>query len=155
MHMTADRSKGVIVWVEDPSPANQKIVRRLEFTVDAYGNLHPGEPVTILPLAGEKPLLGDYLYYEVGDVWGDATHDSLYITVLRVDSFNPGTDTETGARNGSIYDLNTLNNENDSTLTTEHLNYPAGWMPVTPRLSRIVMPSPTLSMCRRVTTCKA
>jgi hypothetical protein len=114
MHMTADRSKGVIVWVEDPSPANQKIVRRLDFTVDADGNLQPGQPVTILPLAGEEPLPGDYLYYEVGDVWGDATHDSLYITVLRVDNFNPGTDTETGARNGSIYDLNTLSNVNDS-----------------------------------------
>ena len=114
MHMTADRSKGVIVWVESPSAANQKIVRRLEFTVDANGNLQRGQPVTILPLAGDGAQPGDYLYYEVGGVWGDATHDSLYITVLRIDNFNPGTDTETGARNGSIYDLNTLSNVNNS-----------------------------------------
>jgi len=114
IHMTADRSKGVIVWVEDPGAANQKIVRRLDFTVDVSGILHPGQPVTILPLAGDGAQPGDYLYYEVGDVWGDATHDSLYITVLRQDDFSPGTDTATGNRTGSIYDLNTLSNVNDS-----------------------------------------
>jgi hypothetical protein len=108
MHMTADRSKGVIVWVEGPS------VRRLDFTVDESGNLDPGQPVTILPLVGEEALSGDDLHFEVGDVWGDATHDSLYITVKRQDYFNSGPDTGASTRVGLIYDLNTLHNVNDS-----------------------------------------
>ena len=85
MHMTADRSKGVIVWSErsdgnaqtSHDPATGFLcgwVRQLA---------ESGQPVTILPLAGEEALPGDNLHYEVGDVWGDATHDSLYITVKR------------------------------------------------------------------------
>ena len=110
MHMTADRSKGVIVWAEG---TDQRIVRRLDFTVDGDGNLDAGDPVTILPLAGEEALPGDGLHYEVGDVWGDATHNSLYITVQRQDSFNSGPNAGASTRVGLIYDLNTLNNVND------------------------------------------
>ena len=106
--MTADRSKGVIVWVEG------NIIRRLDFTVDEAGIPTPGQPVTILPLAGEEALPGDELHYEVGDVWGDATHDSLYITVKRQESFNSGPNAGAGTRVGLIYDLNTLTNVNDS-----------------------------------------
>jgi len=113
MHMTADGSKGVTVWSEQPID-NQYIIRRLDFTVDASGSLHPGEPVTILPLDGEEALPGDYLYFEVADVWGDATHESLYIIVSQYDNFNSGPNAGAGTHVVSIYDLNTLSNVNDS-----------------------------------------
>lgn len=108
MHMTADRLNGVIVWVEDPGNVYQAIVRRLDFAVDTSGNLMLEPAVTILPLAGEEPLLGEQLYYEVGDVWGDATHDSLYITVSRIREHNSGPYAGKNFRDSLIYDLNDL-----------------------------------------------
>jgi len=114
MHMTADRSKGVLVWTADSDKGEEQIVRRLDFTVDASGNLDVGQPVTILPLAGEESLPGDDISDFVSDVWGDATHDSLYITVMRIENFNSGPNAGTGTRVVSIYDLNTLTNVNDS-----------------------------------------
>jgi len=114
MHMTADGSKGVIVWSEGSGTPNQNIVRRLDFTVDGSGNLQAGQPVTILPLAGEEALPGDDLSYAVWDVWGDATHDSLYIAVIQRESFNSGPDAGAGTQVASIYDLNTLTNVNGS-----------------------------------------
>jgi hypothetical protein len=102
MHMTADKSKGVIVWAEG------SVIRRLDFTVDESGDLQAGQPVTILPRSGEEPLPGDSLNYTVWDVWGDAAHDSLYIAVMQLESFNSGPDAGAGTRVGSIYDLNTL-----------------------------------------------
>lgn len=114
MHMTADGSKGVIVWAEASGNTNQRIVRRLDFTVDASGIVESGQPVTILPLVGEEPLPGDYLGFIVRDVWGDATHDSLYIAVSRTDGFNSGPNAGASTDVVSIYDLNTLTNVNDS-----------------------------------------
>ncbi len=114
MHMTADRSKGVLVWVENPGGTNQNIVRRLDFTVDASGNVDAEQPVTILPLAGEEAKPGDNLHYEVGDVWGDANHDSLYITVKRMDSYNSDPNAGASTRVGLIYDLFKWTNVNDS-----------------------------------------
>ena len=104
MHMTTDRSKGVVVWSEDYDGDNQNIVRRLDFTVNASGNVEAEQPVTILPLAGEEPLPGELLGYVVGDVWGDANHDSLYVVVSRLQQFNSGNETE----DLMIYDLNDL-----------------------------------------------
>jgi len=109
-----DWSAGVMVWVEDPGDANQNIVRRMDFTVDSSGNVSVESPVTILPMAGEEPLAGDQLSYGVGNVWGDATHNSLYITVRRFHYFNSGPNAGAASQSMSIYDLNTLTNVNDS-----------------------------------------
>jgi len=98
LHMTADRSKGVVVWVEGSS------VRRLDFEVDGAGNVVAEQPVTILPLAGEEPLPGEQLYYTVGGLWGDEDHASLYVVVSRLQQFNSGNETE----DLMIYDLNDL-----------------------------------------------
>jgi len=89
MHMAEDGSKGVVVWVEDPGNANQRIVRRLDFTVDASGVLSPGEPITILPIAGEEALPGEELNLTVRDVWGDANHDLLGEGLRRCQFFDP------------------------------------------------------------------
>ena len=104
--MTADRSKGVIVWVEDHD--NQYIVRRLDLTVDPSGVLTVGAPVTVLPLDGEEALPGDYLFYRSADIWGDATHDSLYLTISRGHPINSGPDAGQGSDIAMIYDLNDL-----------------------------------------------
>ncbi len=69
MHMTADRSKGVILWNEDHD--NQYIVRRLDFAVDDSGTLTVSDPVTILPLVAEEALPGDLLSLGSIDIWGD------------------------------------------------------------------------------------
>jgi hypothetical protein len=100
--MTADKSKGVIVWAEG------SVIRRLDFTVDESGDLQAGQPVTVLPRPGEEPLPGDSLHYTVWDVWGDATHDSLYIAVMQQEGFNSGPNAGASTRAGLIYDLNTL-----------------------------------------------
>jgi hypothetical protein len=107
-HMTSDRSKGVIVWSEDHD--NQYIVRRLDFTVDSSGviELEPLQPVTILPLAGEEPLPGDYRFYMNLDVWGDATHDSLILAIGRGHVINSGPDTGASTDEMMIYDLDDL-----------------------------------------------
>jgi hypothetical protein len=108
MSMTADRSKGVLLWVENLGNTVQRIVRRMDFTVDASGNLTVEDPVTILPLAGEEALPGDQLYLLVRDVWGDATHDSLYLALLRNRQFNSGPYAGNYMEDLLIYDLNAL-----------------------------------------------
>ena len=88
MHMTADGSRGVILWTEDPGRAEDPskhehfIVQRLDFTVETNADLIlEGDPVTLLPLPGEEVPPEDSLTYRSMDIWGDATHDSLYMEV--------------------------------------------------------------------------
>ena len=103
-HMTADGSKGVIVWSEDPESNNQSIVRRRDFTVNEFGNLEFGEPVTILPLVGEEAPEGQTLGYASLDIWGDATHGLLFLVTKRRYGLGSGSNiAET-----LIYDLNAL-----------------------------------------------
>ena len=113
-HMTTNGSKGVILWSEDIE--NQYIVRRLDFTVDftndPKGELKLEGPVTILPLSGEEAEAGDNLFCFSMDIWGDATHESLYMTVLRMRSFNSGPNAGGGTREALIYDLNVLTDLN-------------------------------------------
>ena len=106
--MTADESKGVIVWSEGSGISNQEIVQRLDFTVDASGGLSVGDPLTILPLAGEEVLPGEFLGYTVGDVWGDATHGLLYMSVSRHQQLNSGPNAGNNVNDSLIYDLNNL-----------------------------------------------
>jgi hypothetical protein len=108
MHMTEDRSKGVVVWAEDSDNSQQRIVRRLDFTVDEFGNFWAGDPITILPIAGEEALPGEDLYLTVRDVWGDANHDLLYMAVTRSRSFNSGTNAGKTMAEALIYNLNDL-----------------------------------------------
>ena len=112
MHMTADRSKGVILWNEDHD--NQYIVRRLDFAVDDSGTLTVSDPVTILPLVAEEALPGDLLSLGSIDIWGDETHDSLYLAIGRARVFNSGPNAGEGSIESLIYNLNALTNGNDS-----------------------------------------
>lgn len=105
LHLAADGSAGVIVWTEEIN--NQASVRRLDFTVDNVGNLTLGQPVTILPLVGEEASPGDSLSYFFLDIWGDATHDSLYMSVLRYRNFSSDPNVENSFE-AMIYDLNEL-----------------------------------------------
>jgi len=105
--MTADRSNGVIVWTEQTENIGE-IVRRLDFTVNENGVLSLGAPVTVLPLAGEEALPGDELRHRAIDIWGDATHNSLYMTVRQHRRFNSGPDAGGGTRDLMIYDLHDL-----------------------------------------------
>ncbi|VUX55293.1 protein of unknown function [uncultured Woeseiaceae bacterium] len=111
-HMTADRSKGVIVWSEEVIDNLADVVWRLDFTVDVSvnpdGELDLGAPVQILPLVGEEAAPGDSLGHGSLDIWGDATHDSLYLTVLRMRSIKSGPDAGGKFREALIYDLNDL-----------------------------------------------
>jgi hypothetical protein len=97
--LTTDGSEGIIVWTEGDT------VRRMDLTIDELGKLSMGPPVTILPLTGEEAEEGDQLSYKSLDVWGDATHTSLYMTVLRSRS-GPAVVGDTKV--AMIYDLNEL-----------------------------------------------
>ena len=129
-HMTADGSKGVILWSEDIE--NQYIVRRLDFTVNNSGVLALGQPVTVLPLAGEEALPGDFLFLRSIDIWGDAAHDSLYLTIRQRHVFNSGPNAGTGTRVALIYDLNDLTDSNALPDVREIYNEDAGgWQDAT------------------------
>jgi hypothetical protein len=114
-HMTdiqADGSvSGVIVWVEDApgeNPLQSKIVKRTDFTVDGSGNLTVVPAVTILPLIGEEPVQGDLLHYDYIDIWGNSSHDLLYMAIVLQRQFNSGGNAGTGTREILIYNLNDL-----------------------------------------------
>jgi hypothetical protein len=109
-HMTADGSEGVIVWSEEPGGNRNKIVWRLDITVDGSGKLEFGEPVMILPLAGAEVPDGDTLGFGTLDVWGDATHELLFLTANRRYGFASGAVT----KEVLIYDLNALKDVNAS-----------------------------------------
>jgi hypothetical protein len=106
-HMTSDGLKGVIVWTEEPG-IDIDIVRRLDFTVDESGELVLGQPVTILPLIGEEAPPDHSLDYNYLDIWGDATHSSLYMTISRQRGFGPDPIEVGDTRVAMIYDLNDL-----------------------------------------------
>lgn len=89
LHMTADRSKGVLLWKEEPDNAAQYVVYRQDFTVDENGDLNLEDPVKLLPPDGEELPAADHLYYFSLDIWGDATHESLYLAVGRHHRFGP------------------------------------------------------------------
>jgi hypothetical protein len=102
-------ASGVIVWVEDGPQVNlDKIVKRVDLTVDGAGNLTVDPPVTILPLAGEEALVGDALHYDWIDLWGNSSHDLLYMAIVRQREFNSGSNPGTGTREILIYNLNDL-----------------------------------------------
>jgi len=108
--MTADGSEGVFEWSEEPGGDRNKIVWRLDSTVDGAGELEFGEPVMILPLAGAEVPDGDTLGFGTLDVWGDATHDLLFLTANRRYGFPSGS----AIKEVLIYDLNALTDVNAS-----------------------------------------
>jgi len=123
-HMTADGSEGVFLWSENIE--EQYIVRRLDFTVDNSGVLTLGSPVTVLPLAGQEALPGDYLYFRQLNIRGDATHDSLYVILRERRVFNSGSNAGEGTRVLLIYDLNALTDVTASPDRREIYNEDAG-----------------------------
>jgi len=112
--MTADGSEGVIVWSEDPESNRQSIVWRRYFTVDfsenPYGELDLKDAVQILPLDGEEALTGDSLGYASLDIWGNATHELLFLVTNRRYGFASGAVT----KEVLIYDLDALTGVNVS-----------------------------------------
>lgn len=114
-HMTADRSAGVVVWNEEIETGIE-VVWRLDFTVDFAvnpdGDLVLGTPVQILPLVGEEAPAGDFLSYPDPSIWGDATHDSLYLAIFRGRTFGPDINSPAGDQRAMIYDLNALTDVN-------------------------------------------
>jgi hypothetical protein len=110
-HMTADRSQGILLWTEDPGNENQDLIRRQDFTVDGDGNLSLDPRVTMLPLSGEVIPAEDQLSYHSMDVWGDATHDSLYLVVIRMQV--PGGDPQNFDRKLVIYNLNDMTEQRE------------------------------------------
>ena len=90
-HVTDDWSEGVILFDEDSDNDNHYTVQRQDFTVGENGIPVVGAAVTLLPLGSEPVIPADeQLYYGVGDVMGDANHDSLYLVVVRAHVFGQG-----------------------------------------------------------------
>ncbi len=120
-HMTADGSEGVILWTEDPGNTDHYFVQRLDFTVDTNGDLIlAGDPVTLLPLPGEEAPPEDSLTYRSMDIWGDATHDSLYLAVRRRHAINVSSGTGEGIVEILIYNLNDMNDVREIYLTAQN-----------------------------------
>ncbi len=118
MHMTADGSRGVILWTEDPGNTGHDLVQRQDFTVDANGDLIlEGDPVTLLPLPGEEVPPEDSLTYRSMDIWGDATHDSLYLAIYRRHFVNSVDETIVEVL---IYNLNDMTDVREIYLTAQN-----------------------------------
>ena len=106
LHMTADRSKGVLLWKEEPDNAAHYVVYRQDFTVNLNGDLNLETPVKLLPPDGEEVPAADHLYYFSMDIWGDATHESLYLAVWHMHVF--GLDSGDVIEELLIYNLNDM-----------------------------------------------
>jgi hypothetical protein len=91
---------------EEPGNGGQYVVYRQDFTVDSNGALILDTPVKILPREGEEVPPGDFLYFTSLDIWGDDTHDSLYLAVSRTHVFGPGSEDVTIEL--LIYNLNDM-----------------------------------------------
>ena len=127
MHMTADGSRGVILWTEDPGrtedPGKHEhfFVQRLDFTVETNADLIlEGDPVTLLPLPGEEAPAEDSLTYRSMDIWGDATHDSLYLAVRLGHTINIGSGTGETIVEVLIYNLNDMTDVREIYLTAQN-----------------------------------
>ncbi len=104
LRMTVDGSEGVIVWTEEPNNTNY-LVRRLTFTYDSTTKeFSHSEAVTLLPLQGEEAQEGEFLFYHLKDVWGDADLSSLYLALSRHRAPSSGE----GTTDHLIYDLHNL-----------------------------------------------
>jgi len=120
MHMTADGSKGILLWREDPGNTEHYIIQRQDFTVAANGALSLDPLITLLPLAGEEAPAEDYLYYFSMDIWGDATHDSLYLAITRLQLINATPSTADEAiKELLIYNLNDTDDVREIYLTAQ------------------------------------
>ncbi len=93
--MTADKSKGVILWKEDPDNGHQYVVTRQDFTVNTIGDLILETSVQLFPLAREDLPAEDELYFFNMDIWGDDTHEALYLAVERIHFVNSGSEEST------------------------------------------------------------
>lgn len=122
MRMTKDRSRGVLLWTEDVDNTEHYTVQRQDFTVKGNGDLTlVGSPVTLLPLSGEEAPAQDYLYYFSMDIWGDETHDSLYLAITRLHLINATPSTADEAiEELLIYNLNDMDDEREIYLTAQN-----------------------------------
>lgn len=106
LHMTENRKKGVLLWRERTGDSNQTSVYRQDFTIDESGSLMLGLTDKILPLEVEDVAAEDELYFDGMDIWGDATHESLYLVVFRMLAITTGE--PKNIRELLIYNLNDL-----------------------------------------------
>ena len=109
-HVTADKSKGVILFKEEPDDGHQYVVIRQDFTqdytVDTKGVLNLETAYQLFPLSGEDLPAEDELYFFNMDIWGDDTHEALYLAVERSHFVNSGSGEST--QWVRIYNLNDM-----------------------------------------------
>lgn len=114
---------GVIIWSEDPDDGipNVDHLRRADFTVNAAGALTDLDIIEDpLDLGDPGVPDGDTLGYGFPDVWGNGTHDELYMLVNRGHSDqNSG-----GSHSLRIYNLNDLS---DSLELFWSVDFPGGY----------------------------
>jgi hypothetical protein len=97
-------------------------MRRADFTVDSVGDLtHLYVDPDPLDLGDPGVPDGHNLLYSSGDVWGNSTHDELYLVLRRVyDDLDRG-----GTHTILIYDLNNLANNRELFRSEDN---PNGWI---------------------------
>ncbi len=89
--------------------------------MDTNGDLIlAGDPVTLLPLPGEEVPPEDSLTYRSMDIWGDATHDSLYLAVRLGHEINVGSGTGEVLVEILIYNLNDMTDVREIYLTAQN-----------------------------------
>ena len=86
LHLTPDKKNGAMVWAEDPANSERYVVYLRQFSVDSSGhfNLLPLQPVDLTTVADSVVNPGELLYWFVRDLWGNADHSKLYLSVQRV-----------------------------------------------------------------------
>jgi hypothetical protein len=106
LHMTENRKKGVLLWRERTGDLHQDNVYRQDFTIADNGDLVLGVSFKILPLEGEEVAVEDEVYLDGMDIWGDATHESLYLVTFRMHAITTGE--RKNIRELLIYNLNDM-----------------------------------------------
>jgi hypothetical protein len=74
----------------------------------------------LLPLPGEEAPPEDFLFYFSMDIWGDATHDSLYLAILRSHTVDATSSSTDSIREVLIYNLNDMNDVREIFLTAQN-----------------------------------
>lgn len=85
LHLTADRKAGVVIWAEEPGDGGRYTVYWRRFSIDGSGTFNLAQP-EIIDLTASTDLAlqpGELLLNFIGDLWGNADHSRLYLSVRR------------------------------------------------------------------------
>ena len=115
--------KGVIVWKEDPGNITGNLsryqVQRANFTVNTDGDVTL-EGIQTLDLGDNALPPADNLNYFL-DVWGDSTHEELYLVAWRIYTNNTTANGE-GEHSLWIYNLNDPSDKRELYLSAQSAN---------------------------------